>query len=409
MLKAKRGIHPTKRAKSGRTSVGMMRILAMSLMGIVSASGQTAPGSAPTKPATAKPSPVGAAQKPPLAENVFKNVQVLKGIPVDQFMDTMGFFAAALGLNCTGCHGLAAASDVSKFADDTTLKTTARKMILMVNALNKNNFGGVRMVTCYSCHRGDEVPRVRPWLSEQYGTPAAEDPNEVQIPSQASGAASADQVFEKYVQALGGLPQVSSLTSFVGKGSYEGYDTEEEQVPVEVFAKAPAQRATFVHIPSGDKIEVYDGRAGWIAEPETPAPLMALTGGDLDGAKIEAMLFFPSQVKQIRSQWRTGMASVDGHRTEVVEGTGAGQLPLKLYFDQDSGLLVRMVRFTNTLVGQITTQVDYSDYRTVSGLKIPFQWTVTWVDGQSTTRLTDVQVNAPIGPEKFAKPQAPAN
>jgi outer membrane lipoprotein-sorting protein len=353
--------------------------------------------------------PAGAQTKAPLAEQVFKDVQVLRGIPVDEFMETMGFFSASLGLNCTGCHGLEAARDVSKFANDTPLKQTARKMILMVNALNKNNFGGVRMVTCYSCHRGDEAPRVRPWLSEQYGDPAEEDPNEVQIPSQAPGADSADQIFDKYVQALGGSQQVSSLTSFIAKGTYEGYDTEQEKVPVEVFAKAPAQRATFVHIPGGDKIEVYDGRAGWIAEPETPAPLMALTGGDLDGAKIEAMLFFPSQVKQMRSQWRTGMASVNGHRTEVVEGTGAGQLPLKLYFDQGSGLLVRMVRFTNTLVGQITTQVDYNDYRTVSGLKVPFQWTVTWVDGQSTTELTDVQANAPIGPEKFAKPQAPAN
>jgi photosynthetic reaction center cytochrome c subunit len=353
--------------------------------------------------------PGGAQTKAPLAEQVFRDVQVLKGIPVDEFMETMGFFSASLGLNCTGCHGLEAARDVTKFANDTPLKQTARKMILMVNALNKNNFGGVRMVTCYSCHRGDEVPRVRPLLSEQYGAPAEEDPNEVQIPPQVPGAASADEVFDKYLQALGGLQQVSNLTSFIAKGTYEGYDTEEEKVPVEVFAKAPAQRSTFAHIPGGDKIEVYDGRAGWIEEPETPAPLMALTGGDLDGAKIEAMLFFPSQVKQIRSQWRTGMASVDGHRTEVVEGTGAGQLPLKLYFDQDSGLLVRVVRFTNTLVGQITTQVDYKDYRTVSGLKVPFQWIVTWVDGQSTTQLTDVQVNAPIGPEKFAKPQAPAN
>jgi outer membrane lipoprotein-sorting protein len=65
------------------------------------------------------------------------------------------------------------------------------------------------------------------------------------------------------------------------------------------------------------------------------------------------------------------------------------------------------VHFTNTLVGQITTQVDYSDYHTVSGVKMPFQWTVTWVDGQSTTKLSDVQANVAVDPAKFAKPNAP--
>jgi len=333
---------------------------------------------------------------------------VLKGIPVDEFMDTMGFFSASLGLNCTGCHGLAAAQDVTKFADETQLKQTARKMVLMVNALNKTSFGGARMVTCYSCHRGDRVPRVRPWLSEQYGTPSDEDPNEVQVSSQDTGTSSADQIFGRYFQQLGGLQQVSGLTSLIAKGTYEGYDTEEEKVPLEVFAKAPAQNAMFIHVPGGDKIEVYDGRAAWIAEPQTPAPLMALTGGKLDGARVEAMLFFPPEVKQIRSQWRVGTAKVDGHRTQVVEGTGAGQLPVKLYFDEDSGLLARMVRFTNTLVGQVTTQADYSDYRSVSGVKMPFKWTITWVDGQSTIELTEVQVNAPIDPTKFARPATPS-
>jgi len=265
-------------------------------------------------------------------------------------------------------------------------------------------------VTCYTCHRGDQIPRVRPWLSEQYGTPSDEDPNEIQISSQtqSTDSPSADQIFDKYVQALGRPLQVSNLASFVGKGTYEGYDTDNERYPVEVFAKGPAQMATFIHIPSGDKIEVFDGRAGWVAEPLTPAPLIALTGGDLEGAKLEAMLFFPAQIKQLRNQWRVGIVNIDGHQTQVVEGTSGGQLPIKLYFDDDSGLLVRSVHFTNTLVGQVTTQVEYGDYRAVSGIKIPFKWTVTWVDGRSTTELNDVQANQPIVPAKFAKPATPS-
>src|SRR5215470_2608033 len=83
------------------------------------------------------------AQRPLMAEDVFKNVQVLKGIPVNQFMDTMGFFAAALGLNCTGCHVAESLQDWGKFGDDVPRKRIARQMVTMVNALNKANFGGV--------------------------------------------------------------------------------------------------------------------------------------------------------------------------------------------------------------------------------------------------------------------------
>ena len=88
--------------------------------------------------------------KPLMAEEVFKNVQVLKGIPADEFMNTMGFFAASLSFNCTSCHGLASAGDVARFADDTPLKQTARKMILIVRAINQANFAGMRRVTCYT-------------------------------------------------------------------------------------------------------------------------------------------------------------------------------------------------------------------------------------------------------------------
>src|SRR5258707_14838491 len=95
----------------------------------------------------------GQEPKPQMAEEVFKNVQVLKGISVNEFMGTMGFFSASLSLNCTDCHVSDSSGDWGKYADDTALKRTARRMILMVNALNKTSFGGRRAATCYSCHR----------------------------------------------------------------------------------------------------------------------------------------------------------------------------------------------------------------------------------------------------------------
>src|SRR5256885_13229151 len=94
------------------------------------------------------------APKPQMADEVFKNVQVLRGLTVNEFMGTMGFIAASLSMNCIDCHVTASASNVARFADDTPLKQTARKMILMVKTINGANFGGKTTVTCYSCHRG---------------------------------------------------------------------------------------------------------------------------------------------------------------------------------------------------------------------------------------------------------------
>src|SRR5215510_9152109 len=118
-------------------------------------------------------------QKPLLAENVFKNVQLLKGIPVKEFMNTMGFFSAATNLNCIDCHS-PQSEDLDGYAIDTPMKQTTRKMILMVNALNKANFGGERKVTCYTCHRATDGPEAVPSLSDQYSVPT-DDPDRVEI------------------------------------------------------------------------------------------------------------------------------------------------------------------------------------------------------------------------------------
>jgi len=342
--------------------------------------------------------------RPQMAEEVFKNVQALKGIPVDEFMDTMGMFSAALSLNCIDCHTAESVGTWDRFADETPLKQTARRMVQMVNELNRANFKGVRSVTCYTCHHGDLRPRMVPNLAAQYATPV-EDPNEIEV-FRLPGGPSADQVFEKYLQALGGPQRVAGLTSFAGKGTYIGFETEQTKVPVEVFAKAPLQRATVVHMTVGDKVTLYDGRAAWIAGSDKPIPLMPLTGGNLDGAKIDALVAFPAQIKQAFSQWQVGATAIDDREVHVLRGTNPRQPPVNFYFDE-SGLLVRVVRFVDTAVGRVPTQIDYSDYREVSGVKMPFKWTVTWTNGQSTTELSEMQGNVSIDAARFARP-APA-
>ena len=133
---------------------------------------------------------------------------------------------------------------------------------------------------------------------------------------------------------------------------------------------------------------------------------MRLTGGNLSGARIEALLAFPAGIQQAFSQWRVNVTAIDDREVLVAQGTNPGALPVNLYFD-DSGLLVRSLRWTETAVGIIPTQVDYADYREVSGVQIPFRTTVTWTNGESTTQLSEVRPNVPIDAARFARP-APA-
>jgi outer membrane lipoprotein-sorting protein len=341
-----------------------------------------------------------------MAEEFFKNVKVLKGIPVDQFMATMGFFSASLGENCTYCHVEESGGSWEKYADDNAHKQTARRMIEMVAAINRGYFSGARVLTCYSCHRGSERPKITPNLAELYGPPMPIDRDEVlEAPP---GSPTADQILDRYLQALGGAQRLAALTSFQAKGTFIGY-ADTEKSAVEIWAKAPAQRVTVVHTLNGDSTTTSDGRNAWSAAPQTerPVPVLALTGGDLEAAKLDAQLSFPAGIKQMLSAWRVGSATIDDREVQVVQGISSTRTPVKLYFDKSSGLLLRQVRYTNSPVGLNPTEIDYADYREVVGVKMPFRWTVTWLDGRSTTELTDLQPNVTIDTAKFAKPVAP--
>jgi photosynthetic reaction center cytochrome c subunit len=346
------------------------------------------------------------AAQPLMAEQVFKNVKVLKGIPVGEFMDTMGFFAASLGLNCVYCHVSESLENWDKFAEDVPRKNVARSMILMVNAINKNNFGGRRAITCYSCHRGAERPKLIPSLAEQYSVPE-EDPNEVEIVKDAPAGPSAEEILNKYIQAVGGTDRLSALTSFVGRGTYEGYDSYHEKVPMDIYARAPGQLSIVIHTQNGDTTTTFDGRSGWIAAVDKPVHLLPLlAGSELDGARFDADLCFPSKIREALGEWRNGFppATIGDREVRVIQGIASGGSRIKLYFDSQTGLLARQVRYTNTVVGTIPLQIDYSDYRNVSGVKMPFHWVVTWTDGQSTYELSAVQANAPIDAARLAKP-----
>jgi photosynthetic reaction center cytochrome c subunit len=346
-----------------------------------------------------------APERVPMVEETFKTVQLLRGIPVDTFFEVMGTFASSMGNDCTFCHASNAALDKSAFATQTPRIQRARQMITMMKAINQQYFGGAPRVTCFTCHGGSNRPKADPSFMSQYGEPVL-DPDERDFLTDAS--VNPNQVFDRYLQAIGGSARLARLTSYTAKGTYSGFDTDRSTVPIELYAKAPAQQTVVVHLTIGASTRVFDGQNAWVAGPEQPLPLLTLTGGNVDRARLEALANFPTGLRQAYPQWRGGRTVLDDKDVTVLQATSNGDPVVQLYFD-NNGLLVRLLRFTITPVAFVPTQIDYSDYRELPGVgvKVPFTRTLTQTYMQMTLQFTDIQPNAPIDAARFARP-APA-
>jgi photosynthetic reaction center cytochrome c subunit len=386
-------------ALTGVLASGVATVVATTFawaMAVVLVSGQAAPRQG---------APEALPQGVPTSEQVFKNVQVLKGISVNEFMGTMGIFSAALGMSCEDCHASGGAN-WDAYAKDNPRKQMARVMVTMMATINKTHFRGRQMVTCYSCHRGADRPQVTPSLEQLYGFPPLEAVPDVIQP--ARNAVPAEQILDKYVRALGGAERLAALTSFVATGTASGYGPDSESRPVEIYAKSPGQRTTIIRSTSGDSTTTFDGKAAWLAAPFRPVAVLGLSGQELAGAKIDAALSFPGGLKQLLKDWKVGrLTAIDDRDVQVVQGTGDAGALATFFFDDETGLLRRLVYYADSPVGRVLTQVDYSDYRDVAGVKMPFKFTSTWLDGRNSFELSEVRPNVAVEAARFARPAPP--
>ncbi len=331
------------------------------------------------------------------AEEQFKNIQVLKGVPAEQIFPTMQFISVSLGVECEYCH---TPPDFDK--DDKKPKLFAREMMKMMFAINKENFEGHREVTCYSCHRGSTDPVAIPAvMTEEEAKAVGGAPKKPAEPKRAE--TTAEQLLDKYIQAAGGPAAVEKISSRVMKATM---DFGGRSVAIDIYAKDPEQRISFAHMPEGDSVTAFNGHEGWLGMPG--GRLREMHGSDLDGAAIDADLHLATHLKQMFTEITArGMDKVGDREAYVVVGQREGKPPIRLYFDAETGLLIRLVRFGETALGRLPTQIDYADYREADGVKIPYRWTLARPNGRFTIQVSEVRQNIPVDDTKFVKPAPP--
>ncbi len=356
---------------------------------------------------------VAAAQQPAgpkvkTAKQQFKNIQVLKTLPANQLVPAMHLIEGDLGVTCGYCHV------VDKWEkDDVPQKKTARKMMTMMLALNKNNFEGKQMVTCYTCHHGNPDPVATLPLPPTSVTFPKYDPE--WHPAKPNFPP-ADQIIDNYIQALGGEQALRKITSRVitaartipaGPGG-----TSEVPAQGQIYLKAPNLRLS---VATTDKATIEDGFDGAVAWTQNARgevnPLLPV---QQPRAKREANFYEPLELKGAYEKLEVrAVEKVNNRDAFVVVGTPAGDSPETLYFDTQTGLLVKKITTLPNVVGASPYEVEYDDYRdTGSGVKFPFLIRsipanpLGAVVSRTTIRVEKVQDNVPIDDGKFVKPQS---
>jgi hypothetical protein len=198
---------------------------------------------------------------------------------------------------------------------------------------------------------------------------------------------------------------LSTATSFVATGTYAGWDTGFQEVPLEMAGRAPDQFTIVARRGEGNSVWTFDGRNAWYFAVNSAVPFtLTLTGGNLAGARVEALVAVaPDRLQRAFTRWQATNSVIDDQPVQMLRGTNAGVPPVNLYFDK-SGRLVRMLRWNDTAVGAVPTQYDFSDYREVGGVQRPFKWVKTSTANQATFLLKDIRPNVAVDAARFAKP-----
>ena len=189
-------------------------------------------------------------------------------------------------------------------------------------------------------------------------------------------------MLENYLAAVGGADALHKIKTRVQKGNIESFG---EKYPIDIYSEGPDKRVSISHPPSGESITAYNGQAGWLAMPRG---FHKMTDAEQQSASIDAQLYLAARLPELYQDFRVHPGeTINGKPTYMISARGKNLPGLRLYFDQDSGLLVRLIRYTETPLGRNPAEVDYADYRVTDGVKIPYKWTLTRPNGSFTIQI----------------------
>jgi hypothetical protein len=338
----------------------------------------------------------------PLVEEADKNIKVLNGMPESQLIPAMKFMSVSLGVGCNYCH-VSKDGQLNAAADDKEKKRTARTMIKMVVQANKTTFHGDTQISCYTCHRGQPIPQNAPNLPVALRTPSPAGAALMPAPSATPAWPSADEILNKYVDAIGGQAAVDKIESAVIRGTVvnasgsSGTFESDQVAPDKGYEIVTTQRGTWVRVLKREQ--------GW---EKNVLGTNALTTEQLANLKLSLPMFGILQLKRQFSTFDVvAKDKIESHDVYVVKAIRPDQKQEDLYFDSDTGLLVREVMGTNTKIGVIPEETDFDDYRIVEGIKLPTTVRFAGVDSQnpsSTRKIDTVTLNAPVDDGRFNKP-----
>lgn len=329
------------------------------------------------------------------AEQVFKNIQSLKGVPADQIIPAMQYFNASLGVECNFCH-VREQQQLAPDKDDKEEKRTARQMIAMTQAINQGHFKGQPEVGCATCHGGLSHPRSAPPLVEEKPKPAQfRTARGQQLP----GVEEIEQAYEK---AIGGQAAIQKLSSRSAKASIT--NEQGQTFHIVLVQKAPDKTLSAVTFPNGQvRQQGFDGISAWA---KTNRGVNEAAGAELAAMKINSRFYRDLTPAAVLASTRViGTDMVDGHECYVLRGQYPdSDFSERLYFDKQSGLLLRRATIQRTLFGPLVDTTDFSDYKEVQGVKVAFTTKRTTAENVLTRKLDAIEFNQTVDDAKFARP-----
>lgn len=321
-----------------------------------------------------------------------KNVQVLKGMPPGQLIRTMQFISASLGVTCDFCHVRAANGELEPAKDDKDEKKKARTMMQLVIDTNAKYFKGAPEVSCETCHRGSANPVNVPVLPVAHVEPR---PAEPQAAEARPAVPTRDEIVARYAKALGSIDE-KVLATVAMKGTR---DTAQGSAPFEVLAEPGKMRVV-----QGETTMVVNQNQGWIKDAKGTH---ALRPNQIDTIALIADAYRLTLPDEIPAKTVVHAVKVDDRPAYMVIARMGENGRERLYFDADSGLLVRRIRLTGTPIGLVPQQTDFSDYRDVNGGKLPFVVRVDTIDPRAgaTRHYSEIKLNAKAPAKEFEQPE----